>query len=303
MTAFDRGLSAAGVIATGLLSLYGFWQAATEVYTRTKSYWLTATIGALVAAVLVVPFLFHFFRPPVLRSFGLGRFPTRHIRLRFERTTEVDATFRATMTERTQLVYLDAPTEDDLVDLNSIDPQLSIEGLPYISDDALEVRRQHLGPHRLAYYWRPRIAIQPFVPYSHHHSYVAPVSYDAPASYTELHVDVETGEFVNVVSYPIPIERVATFARPARWALADDLTFMQFAIKSMDQSLGSVLFSADRRQFTWRLVNPPVGRHIVCVFFRDGGLEDWKRKIAAERRWPRVRRLARNTLRSLRSPT
>ncbi len=294
-----RALSGVSVVGTALVTFFGLWQIIDYVNKEFQNSLVTAALSCGMLILIVMPFVLTLSRPLVLREFGLPRYSSRRLCLKHSRRTTINDEYRASVAETQRWVFLEKPQPEDLVDIHSIDPSLSLEDFQYISDDAVETERLHVSRFRLAVRWRPRKPIEKYTEYVHNQRYEPPVSYDAPACYSEYHCALETGEFESLVEYPDSVEKVVVFLRPRFWSLGDDLTFMEFTFRSARRRFGEIEFSDSCRAFTWRLALPIYGRSYVCVFFRRGGVDEWQRRLRSEGSFARLKRRAINLIKSV----
>lgn len=276
--------SASSILATCILMVYGLIEITLKVRTATNSVFLTVGTMALILCALVGPFVYYYLaRPRVLKEFGLGRRETQFICLENTKEIRIWENYQAKATVKRKLVFMKPPSQTDLVDCYSIDPQLSIDEFPYESPDAEEVDRKQQTPSRLAIFWRPKKPIYPYREYIHQDSWIPPVSYNAPANYTEYHCNTETGIFRVTVHTPSDIERAIVFQRPHWRRLNNDLEFMKYALQGSTRSCPQAIIHPDKKGFVWEIVNAKVGESYICVFFYQGGTEYWQNQILNRR--------------------
>lgn len=284
-----RALNSAGVVGTAIVTTYGFWQLTEELYKATSPGLTIIAMSALLL-IIIIPFFYHLIRPQVLRQFGLARFPTMRICMRFARVTEIAADFHARIRDEQRWLFLGNPKPHELVEVHSIAPELTLERFSYRSSDGIEVGRRYISNHRIAIQWRPKQTIVPFTEYTHVEEYVPPFSYDAPAFYTEYHCLFETGEFAALIKSPSSLEHAVAFRRPRLRKLGNDRCFMEYVLRANNIRYGSFDFSEDRKSASWTMTNPQPGYSYIAVFFRSGGVSDWQAILSRESTGARIRR-------------
>jgi hypothetical protein len=257
-------------VATAILTIAGLIALPIQVAQQTHSTRLGIALAALVALFLGVPAAYHLIPGPVQRRFGVRRYQAPAILVDCLEHVIVDETYHATIETTSTLVFLEQPSEGELVDIVDVLPHETIEETAYSSTDSTAIDVIRKSPSTLAVRWRPRTPIRKFVPYVHKTKYRIPSLYGDDGFYQVMYVDRDTGsrrwEFITA----FPIERAIAFVLPA-WRWRATLSYLlRRAVSGKSRGCDQPSIDATGRRITWEVSGPRKGRIYVLFATYEG---------------------------------
>ena len=222
-----------------------------------------------------------------LRQYGIEWPKTRFICPEHIKTIHFDEHWRAHVTVRRTLVFLERPEPRDLHDIIPVD---LYDGDSEIdeSPDAIEIARIR-AKRGTRIYWTPRQPVPPYALYVHTYGWRPGASYEQLALYTEFRCDVKTGVVVLEVSAPVPIEAALAFKRPRWLRTRTERSLVKYALGQLNKPPEGVL-SGDASRLEWRLSGPRLRDRYVCILFTKNGLAHWRRSLEETSIIQRVKR-------------
>lgn len=207
------------------------------------------------------------------------------------RTIWIQPDWRARVTVRRTLVFLDEPADGDLRDTYAVEPGQHLDRLAYDCLDAVEIDREQRGPGRIVVFWRPRVPVVRYAPYVHEHSWTPPTLYQQPALCTEYRCEGKTGVAVTEFITPATFETAVAFRRP-RWPrLTSEHATVKYALKCLSSGGERPSVTDEGRRVEWRIVGPRRGDRYLCVVFQQHGVAEWQERLKQSTLLGRTRRL------------
>lgn len=208
------------------------------------------------------------------------------------RTIWIENDWRARVSVKRQLVFLEHPGERDLRDIYPAGPGEDLDQLAYDSPDAIELSREKRRDGSLAVYWQPRGPITPYALYEHQDSWVPPTSHQQAAIFAEYRTEGKTGVVGTEIITPQTFETAVAFERP-RWPrLTSDQALVKYAFKLLESNMGDrPTIANDGKRLEWTIVGPKARASYVCVAFHEGGVAEWQERMKNMTIFGRARRL------------
>jgi len=203
----------------------------------------------------------------------------------YVKTIRFDANWRAEVTVRRKLVFLDLPEPGDLFDVIPVDADDPDSGIAE-SPDSFEIDRVPLR-HGVRIHWKPREPLVRYATYVHQYGWHVPDSYGRAALYTELRCEVRTGIATVDVFTPTPIETVVVFKTPRWRRMASERSIIKHALGRLEHPEEQ----AATQRVSWRVVTPGVGDRYVCVMFMPHGVGRWQKRLKETSVPERLKRL------------
>jgi len=195
------------------------------------------------------------------------------------KTIRLDPEWRAEVTVRQTLVFLDARQRGSVRDVCEVDPGAEADSFTWRSDDATEVSRRMRGKDTIVVDWKPRASPVPFALYHHQYSWNPKGSLGSPALSTELCCGMRTGLFQCEIVAANEFEAAVVFERP-RWPfLNTERKLIKYALKQMEASSERPTMGDGGRRIEWKVLGPKVGARFVMVVFRRHGLAVWQDQL------------------------
>lgn len=212
-----------------------------------------------------------------LRRYGIELLYKQLICPEYAKTIRVDESWRAQVTIRRTLVFLDVPEPRDLCDVIPVDPETDLDSRIDESPDAedIDFRRDGRGTR---VYWKPREFIIPYALYVHERSWSSPGANDQAALYTEFRCDIPTGIVALEMTAPVAVEAGIAFKRPSWRRLNTERSLVKYALTQLEQQVVPPAIG-DKGQVTWKIAGPSVGDRYVCVVFTVGGVARWQLRL------------------------
>jgi hypothetical protein len=206
-------------------------------------------------------------------------------------TILIEATWRAKVTVRQTLVFLDAPELGDLRDTLPIDADVTRGGIIHGSPDAMEIaRRQHRqGP--IVLYWEPRERVIPYALYPHECSWTPSASYQLTALCTECRCDKPTGMLGLEIITPGTVETAIAFKRPRWQAMNSERSVVKYALQQLESAGEQPVITDNRRRVELKIPGPKVGDRYICVVFHQYGVAHWQERLKSTSISGRLRQL------------
>lgn len=256
-----------------LAAMCGVFGFALGVFQTTQSVELTAAVLLGTAAALLIVFL----RPALrlihnLRS-GYGIYRTSSfISLRKSRIT-IDVNFEVRIERWRDFVFLERPSQDELVDMFDTLPGHKFSASDYQSLDSTVSRFTQIKPHIMAVRWSPKRPIRPLVPYRHHTINRSPSLYGPDYLYHAIYFDRATGHSDLRIDTPQPIEEVLAFRMPRFRRHVSERILVEKGLRAKRRTCPQPSLSANKRRITWNLYQPKVGRIYVILAIYQGERE------------------------------
>jgi hypothetical protein len=195
------------------------------------------------------------------------------------RTIYIETDWRARITVKKTLVFLEYPGERDLWDTYSAGPGERLDTLAYDSPDGMQVAREDRKDGTVVIYWQPRVDITPYALYTHQDSWVPPTMYKQAAIFAEYRGEARTGSVVTEIITPMTFEAAVVFERP-RWPrLTSERALVEYALERLKESTDPPPISPDGKKLEWRIDGPRPGASYLCVAFHQHGVNEWEERL------------------------
>ena len=195
------------------------------------------------------------------------------------KTIHLDPEWRAEVTVRQKLVFLDARQRGSVRDTCEVEAGAEADSFTWRSDDATETGRRKKGRTTVVVDWKPRTSPVPFALYEHQYTWNPKGAAAAPALSTELCCGMKTGLFQCEIVAQNEFEAAVVFERP-RWPLLNtERKLIRYALKQMDASSERPTIGDGGRHIEWKLVRPKVGARFILVVFRRHGVAVWQDQL------------------------
>ena len=204
----------------------------------------------------------------------------------------IDLQWRATVTTRRQMVFLEQPGEGDLFDIVPVDSQAGGNSHLLESPDAVDIGHQRSGGH-VRLYWAPRDPIVQYAVYTHERSWNTPADDVRDVMCTELTCESRVAVMNIEVVAPVAYETAVAFKRPRWHRLATERRLMKHALTQLEVSRSRPIIDETRTRVTWTVTRPRIGERFVCIAFTARGLKAWQQELEDHSIGGRVRRLLR----------
>jgi hypothetical protein len=206
-------------------------------------------------------------------------------------TILIEPTWRARVTVRQTLVFLEAPEPGDLRDTLPGDADATVGGFIEGSPNATEIARRKRRGGGILVYWKPREPVTPYALYTHEYSWNPSASYELTALCTECRCDKKTGILGLEIVTPGTVETVVAFKRPRWQRLSSERSVVKYALRQLESASERPVISSDRRRVELKVLGPKVGDRYVCVVFHQYGVAHWQEKLKTESITGRLRHL------------
>jgi hypothetical protein len=195
------------------------------------------------------------------------------------RTIYIETDWRARVTVKRTLVFLERPAEGDLYDTYAPPPGQRIERLVYNSPDATETGRLERRDGSVVVYWQPRHEITRYAPYTHQDTWVPPTVFQQSAILTEYRPEPRTGVAITEIVTPLIFEKAVVFERP-RWPmLTNEYAIVKYALEQLDNGGHRPSIAPDGKKVEWTIMGPRPGSRYVCVAFHQHGVAEWQERL------------------------
>jgi hypothetical protein len=208
------------------------------------------------------------------------------------RTIWIESDWRARISVKKTLVFLEQPGEHDLRDIYAAGPNEPLERLAYDSPDALELSRERRRDGSVVVYWQPRAPVTPYALYTHQDSWVPPTMHQQSAVFAEYRTEGKTGVVSTEIITPVTFESAIAFERPLWPRLTSDLALVKYAFKQLETNAGDrPAIANDGKRLEWKIIGPKPRARYVCVAFHEHGIAEWQEKLKVMTIFGRARRL------------
>jgi hypothetical protein len=207
------------------------------------------------------------------------------------KTIRLDLEWRAEVTVRQTLVFLDARRRGLLHDACIVDPGTELERFAWRSDDGKEIGRRRRGKDTIIIDWLPRDRVVPLVLYEHQYSWHPSGLQSTSALCIGLHCDLKTGLFQCEIVAPHEFEAAVVLERPRWWFSKSERSLIKSALKRLEGPGERPAIVDGGRRIEWKLLGPKVGAGFVLVVFRLHGIAMWQDQIRKTSFFGRARQL------------
>jgi hypothetical protein len=195
------------------------------------------------------------------------------------RTIYIETDWRARITNKKTLVFLDAPGERDLWDTYSVGSGERLEHLAYDSPDGMQIAREDSKDGSVVIFWQPRSDIIPYALYTHQDTWVPPTLYKQAAIFAEYKSEGRTGVAVTEIVTPMTFEAAVVFQRP-RWPrLTSERALVKYALDQIKENAERPSITPDGKRLEWRIEGPRSGVSYLCVAFHEQGVAEWEDRL------------------------
>jgi hypothetical protein len=193
----------------------------------------------------------------------------------------IESSWRAKVTVRQTLVFLDAPEPGDLRDTLPMAAAAAHGGFIDGSPDAREIARRQRGKGPVVLHWEPIEPVTPYALYSHQCTWTPSSSYELTALCTECRCDKPTGILGLEIVTPGTVETVVAFKTPRWQSLRSERSVVKYALRQLEAGVtGEQTTIADNRQrVELKVLGPQVGDRYICVVFHQYGVAHWQEKL------------------------
>lgn len=215
----------------------------------------------------------------VMRRCGIALPFSQVICPEYVKEVHIDPGWRAQVTVRQSLVFLDIPESGDLHDTCAVDAETALETFNFQSSDGVEVARKRSGRNAIVVTWEPRTRITPYALYEHQFSWVPARSHSQPALSTEFQCERKTGRLLFEMITPETFETGIVFERP-RWPLINtERRLIRYALKQMETGAERLSILDNGQRAEWKILGPKMGVRYICVVFHTNGVLLWQDKL------------------------
>lgn len=207
------------------------------------------------------------------------------------KTIRMDADWRAEVTVRQTLVFLDEAARGCLHDKCVIGPGADLDTFIWRSEDGIEIGRKMSGREAVVIDWRPRDPVVPYAMYEHEYSWRPTGSHASPALFTEVQCELKTGWFQFAIEAADEFETGVVFERPRWRALNTERKLVKYALKLLDMPGDRLLVADGSRRVEWRVSGPKPGTRFIVAAFRRHGVAMWQERLRSTSLAGRARQL------------
>jgi hypothetical protein len=204
----------------------------------------------------------------------------------------IDLQWRATVTTRRQMVFLEQPGDGDLYDIVPVDSQAGGDSHLLESPDAVDIGHRRVGAH-VRLYWRPRDPIVEYAVYTHERSWNTPADQVREVLCTELTCQSRVAVMAIELVAPVTYDTAVAFKRPRWHWLATERQLMKHALTQIEVGRSRPIIDETRTRVTWKVTRPRIGERFVCIAFTTKGLASWQQELEDTSIAGRMRRLFR----------
>lgn len=217
--------------------------------------------------------------------------PFRHVVCPEElKRITIDLQWRATVTTRREMVFLEQPGDGDLYDIVPVDSQAGGDSHLLESPDAVDIGHRRVSGH-VRLYWQPRDSIVKYAVYTHERSWNTPAEDVREVLCTELTCQSRVAVMAIEVVAPVTYETAVAFKLPSWHWLATERRLMKHALTQIDVSRSRPIIDATRTRVSWKVTSPRIGDRFMCIAFTPRGLASWQQALDDTSIGGRVRRL------------
>jgi len=195
------------------------------------------------------------------------------------KTIAFDSEWRAEVTVRQTLVFLDHGVRGTLQDHCTVDPNVPLTDFYWKSEDATEVGRKRRGRDTIVIDWKPRERVVPYALHAHEYTWLPSGSHGSPALCTELRCEMKTGLFQCDIVAQQEFENAVVFERPSWWVLGSERKLIKHALKQLESSGDRPLIGDNGYRVEWKHLGPKVGARFVLVAFRRHAIAIWQEEL------------------------
>jgi hypothetical protein len=198
---------------------------------------------------------------------------------------------RAKVTVREKLVFLGQPSVGDLQDTCLVDRETTFDNFIRHSPDSVEGGRHRTGATSFVIDWMPKSLVTRYALYDHEYSWFPQASQLQPALLADYICQSKTGQFLCELITPQSFEAAVVFERP-RWPfLNSERRLVEYALKQIEAGGGRPSIADNGQRIEWRIAEPKIGTHYMCVAFHQNGMLLWNDTIQKTSFAGRMRRL------------
>lgn len=191
-------------------------------------------------------------------------------------TIAIDAEWRACITTRRMLVFLEPPAVGDLRDTYEMGSGRPTSSVIFSSPDAVEMARAQ-RPSGVTVYWWPQNPVALYTLYEHENGWMPAATFNGSALCLEYQCDMRTGAFAIECVAPVPFDAAVVFKRP-RWPRElTERTIVGHALKHLKTAPGAPRILEDGRRIACDIRGPRVGERYMFVAFQQCGIADCER--------------------------
>lgn len=191
-------------------------------------------------------------------------------------TISLDEEWRASISTRRTLVFIEPPSAGDLRDTYGVGLDRSLSGVIYSSSDAVELGREEAAG-RLTLYWWPRDPIALYTLYEHESGWRPVTTFDTSALCLEYMCDMRTGVFSFECLAPASFEAAVVFKRP-RWPRRlTERTAIDHALNRLNAATQAPQITDGGKRVTCDISGAKVGERYLLVVFREHGVAECER--------------------------
>jgi hypothetical protein len=211
----------------------------------------------------------------------------------------IDEEWRASISTRRKLVFVELPSAGDLRDTYGVALDRSLSGVIYSSSDAVELGREE-ARGGLTLYWWPRDPVALYSLYEHESGWRPVTTFDTSALCLEYTCDMRTGAFSFECVAPASFEAAVVFKRP-RWPRQmTERTAIDHALKRLSAAGQPPQITEDGRRVTCEIRDAKVGERYILVVFRKHGVAQCERWLKETSAFGRAHRALSDWARALR---
>lgn len=273
---FDHPLEAVPEIVNFLLALFGLYQIWQTVYDHTHNYKLALVSIVFVLIPISFPFIRWVQRPDLYKLYGLSVQRRAVITSSLHDVSVGDDGIALASTTRT-IVFLEKPKTGDLRDIFEFSEALPPTQFNYESPDAAEIKRVRIGKQRLAIYWIPKSFPGRNQQYEHSVSWKGLGYFFDPGNYFVALADMPTGIYRLRLRTKKPIHYALAFRKPRRLNFSTEAQIYHHALDLTELDCPQPRVDGGRLEL--EVPDLRLGEMIYCVFFYEGGVEFWKKRI------------------------
>jgi hypothetical protein len=204
-------------------------------------------------------------------------------------TIAIDEEWRASISAKRKLVFVEPPSAGDLRDTYSVGLDRALSGVIYSSSDAVELGREEVAGS-LTLYWWPRDPVALYRLYEHESGWRPATTFDTSALCLEYTCDMRTGVFTFECLASAPFEAATVFKRP-RWPRRlTERTAIENAVKHLNVAAQSPHITEDGRRVTCDISEAKVGERYILVVFRKHGVAECERWLKETSMYGRAHR-------------
>ena len=191
-----------------------------------------------------------------------------------KQTISIDEEWRASITTKRRLVFIEPPSAGDLRDTYGLGFGRPTSSVIYSSPDAVELGREERTPGSVTLYWWPRDPVDLYTLYEHENGWRPTTTFNGSALCVEYRCDMRTGAFTIECVAPTPFETAVVFKRP-RWPRQlTARSVIDCALKRLQTTVDAPRILDDGKRIECDIRGSSVGQRYIFVAFRKYGVAD-----------------------------